>query len=262
VPTVKSKLQGNGIGYVRVAGFGGDTAQDFKHAVEKLKAESGGKLNGLVLDLRNDPGGLLKTAVAIAGDFLDGGKVVSIRGRRRGEDQTYQAPAKGDILPGTPVVVLINGASASASEIVAGALQDRHRATVIGTQSFGKGSVQSVIPLNGHGALRLTTALYYTPAGRSIQGQGIAPDIVVEAPKDERVAGTVMLRESALHGAFRNPGPLGHREPARVAEEAGPGKAAYSAPIKSELIGSPEDAQLNAALSFFQRSNAKTNRPG
>ncbi len=170
--------------------------------------QAGGELKGFVLDLRNDPGGLLTAAVEVAGVFLDGGTVVSIRGRHRGDDQTYTAPANGDMLPNTPVVVLINGASASASEIVAGALQDRQRGKVLGTQSFGKGSVQTIIPLNGHGALRLTTALYYTPGGRSIQGEGIAPDVVVEAPKDQQVAGALMLRESALNGAFRNPGSL------------------------------------------------------
>ena len=114
------------------------------------------------------PGGLLSAAVDVAGDLLDGGSVVSIHGRQASEDQTFKAPANGDMLSGSPVVVLINGASASASEIVAGALQDLHRATVMGTQSFGKGSVQSIIPLKGHGAVRLTTALYYTPSGRSI----------------------------------------------------------------------------------------------
>ena len=179
---------------------------------------------------------------------------MSIRGRHHGEDQSFGAPAKGDVLSGTPVVVLINGASASASEIVAGALQDRHRATVMGTRSFGKGSVQTIIPLNGHGALRLTTALYYTPGGRSIQGEGITPDVVVEAPKDEQVEGAVMLRESALRGAFSNPGPL-------AKPGAEPGKptpasdtAMNSPPIKAELIGEADDAQLKAALTYLEQS--------
>ncbi len=143
----------------------------------------------MVLDLRNDPGGLLTSAVAIAGDFLKGGTVVTIKGRLATDNQAYKADPSDTVEPKAPMVVLINGASASASEIVAGALQDRHRATIMGTQSFGKGSVQTIIPLNGHGALRLTTALYYTPGGRSIQGQGIAPDVVVEAPKDQQIAG-------------------------------------------------------------------------
>ena len=152
------------------------------------------------------------------------------------------------------MVVLINGASASASEIVAGALQDRHRATIMGTQSFGKGSVQTIIPLNGHGALRLTTALYYTPAGRSIQGQGITPDIVVEAPKDQQIAGAYMPRESSLHDAFHNPGSLngkkaGKKDAGKPAPQA---KAKYSPPIKAALIATDKDAQLKAALDYLE----------
>ena len=255
VPSIKSQLQPNGIGYVRVTEFGGETGRDFRRAVDKLKQDAGGKLHGLVLDLRNDPGGLLNAAVEIAGSFLDGGTVVSIRGRQKSEDRTFTAPAKGDILAGVPVVVLINGASASASEIVAGALQDRHRAVVLGTPSFGKGSVQSVIPLEGHGALRLTTALYYTPAGRSIQGEGITPDTLVEAPKDQQVAGALMLSENELNGAFKNPGRLGDASGAK-SKTPEAAKAAHSPPIKAELIGSPQDAQLRAALDRIEQAIA------
>ena len=260
VKSVKSALQPDGIGYVRITQFSGDTSKAFRQAVDDLKAKSGSRLQGLVLDLRNDPGGLLSAAVEVAGDFLDGGTVVSIRGRQSGAEQVYKASPKGDMLPGTPLAVLINGASASASEIVAGALQDRHRATVMGTQSFGKGSVQSVIPLNGHGALRLTTALYYTPSGRSIQDDGVSPDVVVEVPKDEQVAGGVVLRESALNGAFANPGPAGQqsRQPG-TQDDASASNAAYSAPIKSDLIGSSKDAQLNAARSYLEHKPASGN---
>ena len=165
VASVKSKMQPDKVGYVRITEFGETTPEDFKKAIEKLKDEAGGSLHGLVLDLRNDPGGLLSLGGPIGDDFLNDGKIVSIHGRNPGDDHTYRA-TPGELLPNTPVVVLINGASASASEIVAGALQDTNRATIMGTQSFGKGSVQTVIPLNGHGALRLTTALYYTPNGR------------------------------------------------------------------------------------------------
>jgi len=254
VDSVKSKLEPDGIGYVRISQFGGDTADGFKKALAGLKRDANGHVSGLVLDLRDDPGGILSAAVDVAGDLLDDGSVVSIHGRQASEDQTLKAPANGDMLSGTPIVVLINGASASASEIVAGALHDRQRATVMGTQSFGKGSVQTITPLEGHGAVRLTTALYYTPSGRSIQDEGIAPDVVVDAPKDQQISGGPLLRESALHRAFANPGPLNPTPgtgatPAPVPQT----KSVYSAPIKAELIGKPDDAQLKAALAYLDR---------
>jgi carboxyl-terminal processing protease len=244
VETVKSKLEPNNVGYVRLTLFAEDTPAGLSAALDKFKNESGGELKGLVLDLRDDPGGLVSAAVGVAGDFLNGGTVVSIRGRRHNDDREYQAPTEGDVLHGAPIVVLINGASASAAEIVAGALQDHHRATIMGTQSFGKGSVQSLIELKGHGALRLTTALYYTPAGRSIQGEGISPDVVVDVPPDEQVEGAVLLRESALRGAFGNP-------QHNATGNATGSKTPPSSPIKADLIGTPMDAQLQAALSYL-----------
>jgi carboxyl-terminal processing protease len=268
VATVKSKLLPNNVGYARITEFGEDTAADFKKAVEAMKQQSGG-LKGFVLDLRNDPGGLLTAAVAIGGDFLGSGTVVSIHGRNPDDDHVYKANGT-DLLPNVPVVVLINGASASASEIVAGALQDRKRATIMGTQSFGKGSVQTVIPLNGHGALRLTTALYYTPSGRSIQGQGISPNVVVEVPQDEQVEGGVVLRESQLQGAFTNPGPLNGKPGAKpkdgksqqsgtdAKEFAKEGRENYATPIKNELIGGDHDAQLKAAVEYLQKNPGVT----
>jgi carboxyl-terminal processing protease len=252
VESVKSKLEPDGVGYIRVSQFGGDTADEFKQAIGNVNRDANGRIKGLVLDLRDDPGGLLSAAVDVAGDLLDGGSVVSIHGRRQNEDETFKAPTKGDMLSGIPVVVLINDASASASEIVAGALQDRHRATVMGTQSFGKGSVQTIIPLTGYGAVRLTTALYYTPSGRSIQDEGIAPDVVVDAPKDQQISGGAVLRESALHGAFANPGPLKQTPPpSGTQSQVAQAKSRYSAPIKAELIGKSDDAQLRAALSYL-----------
>ena len=255
VATVKSKLKAGNVGYVRITQFGGDTPADFKKAVDQLKQQAGGKLKGLVLDLRNDPGGLLSAAVSVASEFLDGGTVVTIKGRRSDDNHAYKVAGAGDMIKGTPIVVLINGASASASEIVAGALQDRHRAKIMGTQSFGKGSVQTIIPLDGHGALRLTTALYYTPAGRSIQGQGITPDIVVKAPKDQQVAGALMPRESSLQHAFHNPGSL--TKSASKAKKAAT-EEIISPPIKTQLIGTDQDAQLNAAISFVNHEAAGT----
>jgi carboxyl-terminal processing protease len=263
VRSVKSKLEPDGIGYIRISQFGGDTAEGFKKAITDLNHDANGRIKGLVLDLRDDPGGLLNAAVDVAGDLLDGGPVVSIHGRQASDDKVFKAPAHGDMLSGIPIAVLINGASASASEIVAGALQDRHRATVMGTQSFGKGSVQTVIPLEGHGAVRLTTALYYTPSGSSIQDKGIAPDIVVEAPKDQQVAGGALIRESALQGAFANPGPL-NQTPGTGAPQspATPEvKPVYSAPIKADLIGKPDDAQLKAALDRLVQIAGKQTDP-
>jgi carboxyl-terminal processing protease len=262
VESVKSRLEPHDIGYIRISQFGSDTSERFKQAINRLKQDAKGGLKGLVIDLRDDPGGLLAAAVDVAGDFLNGGSVVSIRGRLSNEDKTFAAPPTGDMLSGTPVVVLINGASASASEIVAGALQDRHRATVMGTQSFGKGSVQTVIPLNGRGAVRLTTALYYTPSGRSIQDEGIVPDVVVEAPKDQQISGSPLLRESALHGAIANPGSL-DQVPGTSGTQSMPdqAKAAYSAPIRVDLIGKPEDAQLRAALASLEHSTASDGGP-
>jgi carboxyl-terminal processing protease len=256
VHTVVSKLEPNGIGYLRISQFEEDTPRDLKQAIATLQQNANGKLKGLVLDLRNDPGGLLNAAVEVSREFLDGGTIVSVRGRSHSDDQVYQARAHGDLLPGTPMAVLINGASASASEIVTGALQDHHRATVLGTQSFGKGSVQSIIALNGHGALRLTTGLYYTPSGRSIQGEGIAPDVAVEAPKEEQVAGSMPLRESMLHGAFTNPGPLAKTN-GGTSENPAPQSEDYSAPIQMKFIGTPEDAQLQAALGYIARTTAQ-----
>jgi carboxyl-terminal processing protease len=182
IQSVRSHLEGKNIGYIRVTSFNEQTDVGLNNAMKNLKQQADNKLIGIVLDLRNNPGGLLDQAVAVSDAFLEKGEIVSTRGRRADDAQRYNARA-GDIASGLPVAVLINGGSASASEIVAGALQDHHRAVLLGTKSFGKGSVQTIIPLAGHGAMRLTTARYYTPSGRSIQARGIDPDIVVEAAK-------------------------------------------------------------------------------
>jgi carboxyl-terminal processing protease len=179
-----------------------------------LIAELGGieNLNGVVVDLRNNPGGLLNEAITVSDAFLEKGEIVSTRGREAGSGERYNAQA-GDLVSGKPIVVLINGGSASASEIVAGALQDHRRAIVVGTKSFGKGSVQTLIPLRGDGAMRLTTARYYTPSGRSIQALGISPDIVVNQPppkpvdaeaEDEPASAVRQRSEADLRGAIDN----------------------------------------------------------
>jgi carboxyl-terminal processing protease len=249
-PSVTSELEPEGFGYVRISQFVDDTPKNFKDAIETLKRRTGGQLKGLVLDLRNDPGGLLLSAVAVAGDFLQGGAVVTIRGRRSSENQVLKSESRGDLLAGMPIVVLINAASASASEIVAGALQDHHRATVMGTQSYGKGSVQTVIPLKGRGALRLTTALYYTPNGRSIQDEGISPDVVVEASKDAQIESGIRLSENALSGAIANPGSLDGKSGATNAKRSA--AIPYSPPMKPDIVGTPQDTQLKSAISYLQ----------
>ena len=170
-----------------------------------------------VEDLRNDAGGLLDAAVEAAADFLDSGTVVTTRGRDPDENRVYEASPNGDLIRSVPMVVLVNGASASAAEIVAGALQDNHRGVLLGTRSFGKGSVQSIIPIEGHGALRLTTALYYTPSGRSIQGQGVTPDQVVTLPKDQQVPNALVTYESDLYGSLK---PTGALAPTKALDKA------------------------------------------
>src|SRR5205809_4124692 len=196
IQSVRSHLEGENIGYIRVTTFNEQTDTGLNNAMKNLKQQAGNKLVGVVLDLRNNPGGLLDQAVSVSDAFLEKGEIVSTRGRRGEDAQRYNARA-GDIAGGLPVVVLINGGSASASEIVAGALQDHHRAVLLGTRSFGKGSVQTIIPLPGHGAMRLTTARYYTPSGRSIQAKGIDPDIVIEAAKIERPSADKKADKSA-----------------------------------------------------------------
>jgi carboxyl-terminal processing protease len=185
IQSVRSHLEGDNIGYIRITSFNEQTDVGLNNAMKNLKQQAGNKLLGVILDLRNNPGGLLDQAVAVSDAFLDKGEIVSTRGRRSEDAQRFNA-RPGDIAAGLPMAALINGGSASASEIVAGALQDHHRAILLGTKSFGKGSVQTIIPLPGHGAMRLTTARYYTPSGRSIQAKGIDPDIVVEAAKIEK----------------------------------------------------------------------------
>ncbi len=178
IQVVKTRMEPDGIGYIRLSQFTEQADAGIRKAVQQLRTESGGKLRGVILDLRNNPGGLLDQAVAVASDFIPQGEIVSTRARHPDDSQRWNAKG-GDILNGIPMVVLVNNGSASSSEIVAGALQDHRRAVLLGTRSFGKGSVQTVIHLPGNGAMRLTTARYYTPSGRSIQGLGIGPDVTV-----------------------------------------------------------------------------------
>jgi carboxyl-terminal processing protease len=220
VKAVKYRVEGD-IGYLKITSFTEKTFDDLRNAISTIRKEiPEDKLKGYVLDLRLNPGGLLDQAVSVSDAFLDRGEIVSTRGRDPKDVTRFDARA-GDLTDGKPVIVLVNGGSASASEIVAGALQDHRRAAVLGTRSFGKGSVQTIIPLSENGALRLTTALYFTPAGKSIQGKGITPDIRVEQPLPDELLGRDVSRgESELRGHIK-----GVEE-----DEEGSGSAAYVPP--------------------------------
>jgi carboxyl-terminal processing protease len=208
VRSVRSRVEGGDVAYIRITQFNEQTTDGLKKALTDTTAQIGGdKIKGYIVDMRNNPGGLLDQAISVSDAFLEKGEIVSTRGRNAEETQRFSARA-GDLTKGKPVIVLINGGSASASEIVAGALQDHKRATVIGTRSFGKGSVQTIIPLgSGNGALRLTTARYYTPSGTSIQAKGIKPDIeVLQDVPEEMKARTDTKGEASLRGHLKGDG--------------------------------------------------------
>ena len=236
VRAVRHRVE-NDVGYIKINSFTEKTYGDLQAAIESIKSQApNGGIKGYVLDLRLNPGGLLDQAVSVSDAFLDRGEIVATRGRDPEKTERYDS-RPGDLIDGKPLVVLVNGGSASASEIVAGALQDHRRATVVGTQSFGKGSVQSVIPLPEQGALKLTTALYYTPAGTSIQGKGISPDIKVEQPLPDDLKGRDLSRgESDLRGHIK-----GQDE-----SDEGSGSAAYVPPDPKD------DIQLNYALDLMR----------
>ncbi|MDX1824185.1 MAG: S41 family peptidase, partial [Thiohalomonadales bacterium] len=205
VKSVKSRMLEPGYGYVRISQFQERTGKDLLKAITDLKKKNKDNLKGLVLDLRNNPGGLLDSAVLVSDTFLDRGNIVSVKGRTE-DNKLSQAATPGDILKGSPMVVLVNEGSASASEIVAGALQDNKRAVIMGQKTFGKGSVQTVIPLGNNSALKLTTARYYTPSGRSIQAEGIQPDINLEHLQvaEKKDNGFKPLKEADLAGHLEN----------------------------------------------------------
>jgi carboxyl-terminal processing protease len=208
VRSVRSHVEGEDVGYIKLTQFNEQTTEGMKKAIADIKAKvADNKLKGYILDLRNNPGGLLDQAISVSDAYLQKGEIVSTRGRNAEETQRFNA-RPGDLTGGKPLIVLINGGSASASEIVAGALQDHRRATVLGTRSFGKGSVQTIIPLgSGNGALRLTTARYYTPSGRSIQAKGITPDIeVLQDVPDELKTKTDTKGEASLRGHLKASG--------------------------------------------------------
>jgi carboxyl-terminal processing protease len=264
IQSVRSRLEGT-VGYIRITTFNEQTDTGLKKAIDQIKGELGDKVQGYVLDLRNNPGGLLDQAVDVADAFLAKGEIVSTRGRRSEEGQRYNAKTKDhDLISDMPLVVLINSGSASASEIVAGALQDHRRAVLLGTRSFGKGSVQTIIPLPGHGAMRLTTARYYTPSGRSIQAKGIEPDIQVDAQRVETVSEGQRRREADLKGALANPQAAKPAPQTNGAPQTGatpptipanpPSQTPASQPATQEgqLQISQEDYQLARALDLLR----------
>ena len=266
---VRFRMEGGDIAYIRLSSFNEQTETALRRAMQQLRQQAGANLRGVVLDLRNNPGGLLDQAVQVSDDFLDQGEIVSTRARRQEDAQRWNARA-GDIAQGLPVVVLINAGSASASEIVAGALQDHRRAIVMGVKSFGKGSVQTVMPIPGNGAMRLTTARYYTPSGRSIQATGIEPDIEVLATREDgtTVAAARRDREADLRRALRNDNaPAQAQQPPpprpplnlpaglveRVVRQPAEGAAAFD-PTKPET-----DHQLQQALQLLRGIAAAPN---
>jgi carboxyl-terminal processing protease len=250
---VKQRAEGN-VGYIRITSFSRQTQPGLEKAVQTLQNEIGNKLIGYVVDLRNNPGGLLDQAVSVADSFLDKGNIVSTRARDGVETQRFDA-TNGDLTKGLPIVVLVNGGSASASEIVAGALQDQHRAVLMGTQTFGKGSVQTIMPLNEQKAMKITTARYYTPSGRSIQALGVTPDITVEQAKLEKLAQAQTRKEADLRGALTND--------TVTKSPAGATPAPAEVTTKSDAApGSAEDYQLQRAVDLLVGTSLFRQLPG
>ncbi|AOY90030.1 peptidase S41 [Marinobacter salinus] len=239
VTSVKSRMVDNGYGYVRITQFQADTGDQFQKALNKLEAERGSDLDGLVIDLRNNPGGVLQAAVATADALLDEGLIVYTEGRIQSSRLRFSAKA-GDVMAGTPIVVLINGGSASASEILAGALQDQERAVIMGTQSFGKGSVQTVIPLDETHAIKMTTARYYTPNGRSIQATGIKPDILVRPAELKELDSQPFFTEADLTGHLE--GQNEGKKPAQSEEQSNADTVSLAS----------RDYQLRSALNLLK----------
>ena len=251
ISSVKNEIFDN-IGYIRLTTFSQQTTPGLVKAVQGFKKELGDELQGIVLDLRNNPGGLLSEAISVSDSFLELGEIVSTRGKS-GKDSTHHYSRPGDITNGLPLVVLINSGSASASEIVAGALKDHKRAVVLGTRSFGKGSVQTVIPLPGHGAMRLTTARYYTPSGISIQAKGIAPDIEVKVAKIEPIDFGI-VREEDIRGAL-DKNEDGKADDVSKNEETSLGKEIDTSEISQDEI----DFQLSRALDLIRGASVFKN---
>ena len=250
IRTVRSRVEDK-IGYLRISSFNQPTADGLKKEMNKINSELNGEMKGLIIDLRNNPGGLLDQAVAVSDAFLEKGEIVSTRTRAKRDHLRFNA-RKGDLAKGKPIIILLNSGSASASEIVAGALQDHKRAIILGTKSFGKGSVQTIIPLGNNGAMRLTTALYYTPSGRSIQKIGIQPDIIVEQVRIAPTNKGHQQRESDLRGALNNGEESSQPEQTDSNPEATPKFRRDSETKLDKKSQTSQDFQLQRALDILR----------
>src|SRR5579863_4680878 len=270
IQSVKSKTLPEGYGYIRVTTFQENTGDGVEKAIDEFEAKNHGKIKGIVFDLRDNPGGLLNQAVKVSDDFLDGGMIVYTQGRQDNQQQKYFSHKKRSF-EDYPMVVLVNGGSASASEIVAGALQDQRRAVIVGTQTFGKGSVQTILPLDDHSALRLTTARYYTPLGRSIQAVGITPDVDIEPPKPTLAAleqqGAEIDENEEIHEAdlphhFQNGQKNDKGKPATGGDSSSTAPAAPNGDksnakpdAKDEKAKEQKDVQLDKAIDILKHWN-------
>jgi len=256
--TVSGRVEGGNIGYIRIAGFDDTTLPLLTSAVQDIRQKAGSKLIGFVLDLRNDPGGSFDAAVAAADAFIDKGDITVVKGHKP-DDVKRIAAKPGDLANGLPIVVLVNGGTADQAELVAGALQDNHRAVLLGTKTFGESAIETIIPLNGKGAVRLTTARFVTPSGRAIQGKGLEPDLTVVPLKLEKLAQHDRRREADLPGALKNTDPV-TKAPASApastpdktppAESAAPGAEHPS--VATGDIGTKDDEQLIQALDVLR----------
>jgi carboxyl-terminal processing protease len=252
--TVVGRVEAGNIGYLRIAGFNGGTQATLAAAVQDLRQKIGSKLIGLILDLRNNPGGAFDAAVAVADAFIDKGDIVAVKGRKPTSVKRISA-TPGDLADGLPLVALVNGGTAREAELVAGALQDDRRAVLLGTQTFGESSIESVIPLPGNGAIRLTTARFMTPTGRQIQGKGLEPDLTAVPVKLEKLVQGDRPREADLRGALKNTDPTApsSRPPASASSDAAAARIMSEAPsVATSDMGSAGDEQLSQAVDVLR----------
>ena len=250
--TVVGRVEAGNIGYLRIAGFDGGTQAALATAVQDLRQKTGNKLIGFILDMRNNPGGVFDAAVALADAFIDKGDIVVVKGRKPTSVKRISA-TPGDLAKGLPLVALVNGGTAREAELVAGALQDNHRALLLGSKTFGESSIVSVIPLADGGAIRLTTARFTTPLGREIQGKGLDPDLAVTSLKLARLAQGLVRREADLPGALKNPDQTTDKPPADIPPGATATPAPEEAPaVATEDIGSASDEQLIQAVDVLR----------